>query len=77
MHLFLLLYVARRPQLVSSPLSAPSVRLLATDFGTTALVFLASVPLAFVSPSGAKWCRLVLVPIRVVLGQLRRRRQEA
>ncbi|MFG1808828.1 TMEM175 family protein [Streptomyces sp. NPDC049040] len=76
-HLGLLLYVARRPQLLSSPLSAASVRLLSADLGATILVFVVSVPLAFASPAGAKWCWVVLIPIRVVLGRLRRRRRAA
>lgn len=76
-HLAMLLYLARRPQLLSSPLSADGVQLLSADFGTTVLVFLVSVPLAFASPTGAKWFWLALVPVRVVLGRLRRRRHGA
>ncbi|MEU6537855.1 TMEM175 family protein [Streptomyces sp. NPDC047000] len=73
-HLSLLLYVARRPKLLRSTQSAPGVRLLAADFGTTILILLVSIPLAFVTPFGAKWCWLALVPVRLVLGRLRRRR---
>lgn len=53
-------------------------RRLAVDAGVTAVVFGVTTPLAFVSPSGAMWLWLTLVPLNIAIGRRQRRaRQEA
>jgi uncharacterized membrane protein len=72
-HLAMLRYVASCPRLASTPLPAADVRLLTVDLGSTIVVFLASVPIAYASASAAKWCWLVLVPVKLAVGRLRTR----
>lgn len=73
LHLAMLHYVAARPRLTSAPHLLADVRLLTVDLGATIVVFLASVPVAFASASAAKWCWVLLVPVKVGVGRLRGR----
>ncbi|MFC9862831.1 MULTISPECIES: TMEM175 family protein [unclassified Streptomyces] len=62
-----------RPHL-RGPASGPSGFDLVTDLSTTALVFAATVPIAYVSTTAAIWTWLALIPIRMVLARRGRRR---
>ncbi|MEU8570690.1 TMEM175 family protein [Streptomyces pathocidini] len=72
-HLALTLAVNRRLRPTADPLARRAQRLDAADLAATVLVFALAIPLAFVSPDGAKWFWLTLLPIKVALG----RRQHA
>ncbi|THA48384.1 DUF1211 domain-containing protein [Streptomyces sp. A1136] len=58
----------KRPWLASAALPDPVVRNDVADLASTVLVFAVAVPLAFVSPMGAKLWWAVLIPIKVVTG---------
>ncbi|MFB8113787.1 TMEM175 family protein [[Kitasatospora] papulosa] len=63
-------------RLPSDPATERTARFVATDLGNTALVFGATVPLAYaVSPVAAMWSWLVLLPLKVTLGRRYRREQ--
>ncbi|MFE3827063.1 TMEM175 family protein [Streptomyces sp. NPDC059092] len=69
LQLALLLSIRRDPR-TAHPDVRRVGRNIAADLGTTALVFAATVPIAFlVSPAAALWSWLVLVPIRIALGR--------
>ncbi|MFE4455614.1 TMEM175 family protein [Streptomyces sp. NPDC056796] len=58
----------------SRPGAEGAARFVAADLGSTALVFGATVPLAYaVSPATAMWSWLVLLPVKAVMGRRSRR----
>ncbi|MEU8782796.1 TMEM175 family protein [Streptomyces sp. NPDC048637] len=67
--LALTLVLWKRPWLRSAALPDPIVRNDVADLAATVLVFAAAVPLAFVSPTGAKLWWAVLIPVRMVTGK--------
>ncbi|MGX1849601.1 hypothetical protein [Streptomyces sp. NPDC055299] len=67
----------KRPWLGTAPLPGALARNDVADLASTVLVFAAAVPLAFVSPTGAKWWWLVLVPVRTVTGKRGKHLREA
>lgn len=67
----------KRPWLGTAPLPDALARNDVADLASTVLVFAAAVPLAFVSPTGAKLWWLVLVPVRTVTGKRGKRLREA
>lgn len=67
----------KRPWLGTAPLPDALARNDVADLASTVLVFAAAVPLAFVSPTGAKWWWLVLVPVRTVTGKRGKHLREA
>ncbi|MYT15114.1 Uncharacterized membrane protein [Streptomyces sp. SceaMP-e96] len=67
--LALTLVLWKRPWLGSAELPDPIVRNDIADLASTVLVFAAAVPLAFVSPTGAKLWWAVLIPVRTVTGK--------
>ncbi|MEU8680030.1 TMEM175 family protein [Streptomyces sp. NPDC048611] len=76
--LALTLVLWKRPWLASEALPDRIVRNDVLDLAGTVLVFVTAVPLAFVSPTGAKLWWAVLIPLRVVTGRRDRRlRMEA
>lgn len=72
-HLALLLTAYRRLGPSDDRDTVRSRRLAVADLGSTVLVFGLSVPLAFVSPSAAKWFWIALFPAKFVIGRLQRR----
>ncbi|MFE3743807.1 TMEM175 family protein [Streptomyces sp. NPDC059134] len=69
LQLALLLSIRRAPG-TARPDVRRTGRNIAADLGSTALVFGATVPVAFlVSPAAALWCWLVLIPLKVALGR--------
>ncbi|WP_344396563.1 TMEM175 family protein [Streptomyces vastus] len=58
----------KRPWLGSTPLPDPVARNDVADLASTVLVFAVAVPLAFVSPTGAKLWWAVLIPVKSVTG---------
>ncbi|MFD5116121.1 TMEM175 family protein [Streptomyces sp. NPDC058391] len=73
LELAVFLTIWRRPQM-AHPISDRVARNILTDLGTTVLVFAATVPIAFVSPTAALWTWLSLVPIKIALGRRERSR---
>ncbi|MDB1087589.1 TMEM175 family protein [Streptomyces sp. ACA25] len=69
-HLALLLIIHREGPL---PGAAPVRRLDVADLALSFVVFLLSVPLAFVSPGGALLFWLLLIPLKVTIGHFQRR----
>ncbi|MFE1171080.1 TMEM175 family protein [Streptomyces sp. NPDC058773] len=67
--LALTLVLWKRPWLGSAALPDPIVRNDVVDMAATVLVFAVAVPLAFVSPTGAKLWWAVLIPLRTVTGR--------
>ncbi|WP_078885666.1 TMEM175 family protein [Streptomyces lydicamycinicus] len=59
----------KRPWLGRAVLSDPVARNDVVDLAATVLVFAVAIPLAFVSPTGAKLLWAVLIPIRVATGK--------
>ncbi|TQK50110.1 putative membrane protein [Streptomyces sp. SLBN-118] len=59
----------KRPWLCSAALPDPVVRNDVIDLASTVLVFAVAVPLAFVSPTGAKLWWAVLIPVKWVTGR--------
>lgn len=72
-HLALLVTSHRRLGAAPGPSALRERRLDAVDLAATVLVFGVTVPLAFVSPTAAKWCWLALFPVKVLIGRLQRR----
>lgn len=71
LELALFLTIWRRPQ-TAHPISDRDGRNIVADLGTTILVFGATVPIAFASPSVAIWSWLALVPLKFTLGRRER-----
>ncbi|MFF3546999.1 TMEM175 family protein [Streptomyces platensis] len=59
----------KRPWLGRAVLSDPVARNDLVDLAATVLVFAVAIPVAFVSPTGAKLWWAVLIPIRLVTGK--------
>lgn len=66
-HLWLLRYLASRPGTLAAPRPKAETRLLTADLTSTIAVFVLSMGLAYVSPTAAKWCWLLLVAVRLGL----------
>ncbi|QIK05293.1 DUF1211 domain-containing protein [Streptomyces sp. ID38640] len=75
--LALTLALWKRPWLGSAAMPDPVVRNDIADLASTVLVFAAAVPLAFVSPTGAKLWWAVLIPVRTVTGKRGKRLRAA
>ncbi|MGY5129065.1 TMEM175 family protein [Streptomyces nigrescens] len=75
--LALTLVLWKRPWLETAAMPDPIVRNDVADLASTVLVFAAAVPLAFVSPTGAKLWWAVLIPIRIVTGKRGKRLRAA
>ncbi|MFD9219115.1 TMEM175 family protein [Streptomyces sp. NPDC060064] len=75
--LALTIAVWKRPWLGSAALPDPVARNDVADLASTVLVFAAAVPLAFVSPAGAKFWWLVLIPVKSVTGRRGKRLRAA
>ncbi|WP_327321558.1 TMEM175 family protein [Streptomyces sp. NBC_01210] len=69
--------VWKRPWLGSAALPDPVARNDVADLASTVLVFAVAVPLAFVSPAGAKLWWLVLIPVKSVTGRRGKRLRAA
>ncbi|WP_406306996.1 TMEM175 family protein [Streptomyces sp. NBC_00885] len=67
----------KRPWLGSVALPDPVARNDVADLASTVLVFAVAVPLAFVSPTGAKLWWAVLIPIKTVTGKRAKRLRSA
>lgn len=67
----------KRPWLGSTTLPDPVARNDVVDLASTAVVFAVAVPLAFVSPTGAKLWWAVLIPVKVVTGRRGKRLRAA
>ncbi|WP_405876592.1 hypothetical protein OG762_46400 [Streptomyces sp. NBC_01136] len=61
--------VWKRPWLGSAALSDPVARNDVADLASTVVVFAVAVPLAFISPTGAKLRWAVLIPVKSVTGK--------
>ncbi|MFG2192159.1 TMEM175 family protein [Streptomyces sp. NPDC048639] len=72
-HLALLLAVQRILPPPDSPLGRKFRLLHAADFASTVVVFGIAVPLAFATPSGAKFFWVLLIPLKAWIGQWERR----
>lgn len=72
----LAMFLAIRRRATAAPLPVPvsANRIVVADLGAPVVVFGATVPLAFVSPTAAIWTWLVLLPIKAVLGRRERAR---
>nr|WP_277349035.1 TMEM175 family protein [Streptomyces sp. HNM0575] len=68
-----LLYSSHRRLGPASGATLRSRRLESADLASTVLVFGAAVPLAFASPTAAKWFWLTLFPAKFLIGRLQRR----
>lgn len=75
--LALTLVLWKRPWLGRAAMPDPIVRNDVADLASTVLVFAAAVPLAFVSPTGAKLWWAVLIPVRTVTGKRGKRLRAA
>ncbi|MEW9518307.1 TMEM175 family protein [Streptomyces tubercidicus] len=75
--LALTLVLWKRPWLGSAGLPDPIARNDVLDLAVTVLVFAVAIPLAFVSPTGAKLWWAVLIPVRTVTGRRGKRLREA
>jgi len=64
--------LSRRPHLLAERVEGRVARAMVLDLGSPALVFAASIPIAYVSPSWAKWFWLLLFPLMYVTGTRRR-----
>ncbi|WP_329180684.1 TMEM175 family protein [Streptomyces decoyicus] len=67
----------KRPWLGRAALPGPVARNDVADLAATVLVFAVAIPLAFVSPTGAKLWWTVLIPVRVVTGKRGKRLRAA
>ncbi|MFE6743179.1 TMEM175 family protein [Streptomyces tubercidicus] len=74
--LALTLVLWKRPWLGSAGLPDPIARNDVLDLAVTVLVFAVAIPLAFVSPTGAKLWWAVLIPVRTVTGRRGKRLRE-
>ncbi|MGC0420930.1 TMEM175 family protein [Embleya sp. AB8] len=68
LHLALFLAIRYRPG-IAYPISVRRARAITADLASTILVFGATIPIAFVSPTAALWTWLTLLPIRLALGR--------
>lgn len=64
--------VSRRPHLLTERVDDRVARATFLDVAAPALVFAASIPIAFASASWAKWFWLFLLPVKVTTGRRRR-----
>jgi uncharacterized membrane protein len=71
--LAMLLYLLCRPALSHPAMPAGDARAQVIDLGATIAVFVVTIPIAFASPSAAKWFWLVLVPLKMWVARARRR----
>ncbi|MFG2659840.1 TMEM175 family protein [Streptomyces sp. NPDC048425] len=67
----------KRPWLGGEALPDPVARNDVADLASVVLVFAVAVPLAFVSPTGAKWWWVVLIPLKAVTGNRGKRLRAA
>lgn len=67
----------KRPWLGREALPDPVARNDVADLASVVLVFAIAVPLAFVSPAGAKWWWVVLIPVKAVTGNRGKRLRAA
>ncbi|MFB7707787.1 TMEM175 family protein [Streptomyces sp. NPDC056105] len=67
----------KRPWLGGEALPDPVARNDVADLASVVLVFAVAVPLAFVSPAGAKWWWVVLIPLKAVTGNRGKRLRAA
>ncbi|MCX5085915.1 TMEM175 family protein [Streptomyces sp. NPDC056121] len=67
----------KRPWLGREALPDPVARNDVADLASVVLVFAVAVPLAFVSPAGAKWWWVVLIPVKAVTGNRGKRLRAA
>ncbi|MFD7776167.1 TMEM175 family protein [Streptomyces sp. NPDC059753] len=67
----------KRPWLDREALPDPVARNDVADLASVVLVFAVAVPLAFVSPAGAKWWWVVLIPVKAVTGNRGKRLRAA
>ncbi|MGW2080205.1 TMEM175 family protein [Streptomyces sp. NPDC001939] len=67
----------KRPWLGREALPNPVARNDVADLASVVLVFAVAVPLAFVSPAGAKWWWVVLIPVKAVTGNRGKRLRAA
>ncbi|MFG2894757.1 TMEM175 family protein [Streptomyces sp. NPDC048248] len=74
--LALTIVVWKRPWLGSEALPDPVARNDVADLAWTVLVFVVAVPLAFVSPTGAKLWWVVLLPLKTMTGRRGKRLRE-
>ncbi|MFJ6573580.1 TMEM175 family protein [Streptomyces sp. NPDC091292] len=74
LHLALFVSIWRRPHL-ARPVDAHAARHTVGDLTTTILVFGATIPIAFASPSGAMWTWLSMVPLKFALTSWQNRRR--
>ncbi|WP_405776094.1 TMEM175 family protein [Streptomyces sp. NBC_00859] len=72
LELGLLLTIRRLPWTAARPIPRRAGRDTVMATGPTVLVFGATVPVAFASPSAARWTRPALIPVRRVLGRQER-----
>ncbi|SCK51118.1 TMEM175 family protein [Streptomyces sp. WMMB 322] len=72
-HLSLLLSSHRRLGGTTDAAEVRRRRLDSIDLASTVLVFGVTVPLAFASPSAAKWVWLALIPAKVLIGRMQER----
>ncbi|MBF6331965.1 DUF1211 domain-containing protein [Nocardia transvalensis] len=77
-HLVLVLYQRRHPELLDAPMTHDEYRFSLLDLGTTVLIMLLSVFIALVlgSALAAKWIWIVLLPAKQVLSVLKQRLQD-
>ncbi|MFG2827515.1 TMEM175 family protein [Streptomyces sp. NPDC048434] len=67
----------KRPWLGSAALPDPVARNDVADLASTVVVFAAAVPLAFISPTGAKLWWVVLIPVKSMVGRRGKRLRAA
>ncbi|MFE9647088.1 TMEM175 family protein [Streptomyces sp. NPDC006365] len=75
--LALMVAMWKRPWLGSAALPDPVARNDVADLASTVLVFAVAVPLAFISPTGAKLWWAVLIPVKFVTGRRGKRLRAA
>lgn len=74
-HLALFLAFRRRPHL-THPISRRTARDVTADLGSSIVIFTATIPIAFLSPSAAMWSWLALIPVRFALSRGRQNTPE-
>jgi uncharacterized membrane protein len=75
LHIALVMILWRRRALQAHEINDEMGRALVEDLGATAVVFAVSIPIAFASPSAAKYFWLLLIPAKFVVGRRTRQRQ--
>ncbi|WP_328769336.1 TMEM175 family protein [Streptomyces sp. NBC_00286] len=75
--LALMVAMWKRPWLSSAALPDPVARNDVADLASTVLVFAVAVPLAFISPTGAKLWWAVLIPVKFLTGRRDKRLRAA